>query len=143
MLYKNSQYRQLNQQLRGGEQNFCTILESQYKELILRNVLLLLLKFDFSNGHTLELQYSLKLYPYIKVVQCNRSPSLRILKESSCFISPYYTAQKIKFSIKDFFNFFKSLMENFIFCAVLSVKQGTTILEHYYQEFMVAFEKIA
>ena len=34
-------------------------------------------------------------------------------------------------------------MENFIFFAVLSVKQGATILEHYYQEFMVAFEKIA
>ena len=35
------------------------------------------------------------------------------------------TAQKIKFYIKDFFNKYllkKSLLENFIFCAVVSVK---------------------
>ena len=63
--------------------------------------------------------------------------SLQYIASFSHFYMTLYTAQKMKFSIKDFFSKFdqirsflriwlhllkKSLMENFIFCAVLSAQ---------------------
>ena len=33
-------------------------------------------------------------------------------------VENYDTAQKMKFSVKDFFSKYESLMKNFIFCAV-------------------------